>query len=75
MTRTSIESSNIKSVGYDPDKKILETEFSNGGVYQYSDVPEDVYQGFIGADSPGKFLNGEIKGKFSFSQGKQDEAQ
>ncbi|MBA7540511.1 hypothetical protein ES705_32810 [subsurface metagenome] len=39
MKRKQVESSNLASVGYDADKKILEIEFNHGGVYQYFNVP------------------------------------
>jgi hypothetical protein len=39
MDRTPVSSSNLSSVGYDPDEQILEIEFNGGRVYQYYDVP------------------------------------
>lgn len=43
MKRQSVESSNLASIGYDAENEILEVEFKHGGVYQYFDVPENVY--------------------------------
>lgn len=43
MTRTQVKSSNLKSIGFDEDKKELEVEFQGGRVYTYSGVPKDVY--------------------------------
>lgn len=42
MNRVPVSSSNIRSVGYDPQAQIPEVEFHNGGVYQYSHVSETV---------------------------------
>jgi len=57
MNRTPVTSSNIRSIGYDPQSSILEIEFTSGDIYQYFDVPESIYQGLLRAVSPGRFLN------------------
>ena len=46
-----VESSNFASIGYDLEKEILEIEFNHGGVYQYFDVPQSVYEELMNADS------------------------
>jgi len=61
MNRTSVSSSNLASVGYDPENMILEIEFQHGGIYQYFDVPESVYQSLMNADSHGKYFDAYIK--------------
>jgi hypothetical protein len=53
MDRTSVRSSNIRSVGYDPATRTLDVEFHNSGLYQYSGVPETIYQGLMRAASKG----------------------
>ena len=45
MKRHTVDSSEIILVGYDQDTKILEIEFHGNRVYQYKDVPEDIYAG------------------------------
>jgi len=57
MDRTPVSSSNIRSIGYDPQSGVLEVEFTTGDVYQYFNVPEHLYQGLLSAASPGQFLN------------------
>ena len=47
MNRTPVRSSNIASVGY--ENGTLEIAFVDGGVYQYFNVPEHVYQGLMSA--------------------------
>lgn len=64
MTRKSVESSNIASIGYDAENEILEIEFNHGGVYQYFDVPENVYKELMNADSHGKYFNAYIKDNY-----------
>ncbi len=64
MYRTPVESSNIKSVGF--DSNTLEIEFISGGIYQYFDVPTEVYHLFMNASSKGTFFNKYIKDIYKF---------
>ena len=50
MERGSVKSSMIKSLGYDASSFLLEVEFTNGRVYQYLDVPSDVYSSVVDSD-------------------------
>ena len=68
MERISVNSSNVSSVGYDADSQTLEIEFNSGGVYQYSGVPESVYEGMMGADSKGKYFHANIKNTYPYSK-------
>ena len=68
IERTPLASSNIASVRYDRDRMILEVEFHNGAVYEYSDVPEKVYFELINAPSHGAYLMHEVKGKFNYEK-------
>lgn len=62
MYRIPVDSSNIKSVGFDANT--LEIEFHSGGIYQYYDVPTDVYHYFMNASSKGKFFHLFIRDKY-----------
>ena len=44
---------------------MLEVEFSNGGIYQYSGVSEEVHRRFINAPSPGSYFRDNIEENFS----------
>ena len=68
MKREPVESSNLASVGYDADNKILEIEFNHGGVYQYFDVPLDVYDELMSADSHGKYFVHNIKDEYDYDR-------
>lgn len=68
MNRLPITSSNINSAGYDSDTFTLEVEFNSGGIYQYNDVPEEVYSEFIQADSQGIYFNAHIRNVYSTTQ-------
>ena len=61
MNRTPVRSSNIRSVGYDQEISVLEVEFHTGGVFQYSGVPETLYQGLMQATSKGSYFHDRIK--------------
>jgi len=64
MKRIPVKSSNLHSVGYDEESQILEIEFLNGGVYEYSEIPKKLHEGLIAAPSHGKYYNQYIKGQF-----------
>ncbi len=68
MNRTPVTSSNVASVGYDPNTMTLEVEFRNGSVYQYFDVPETVYQDLMSASSVGTYLNQNIKASYRYAE-------
>ena len=61
MNRISVDSSNLASVGYDKANKILEIEFRNGGVYEYSGVPPQEHTGLMNASSHGEYFDANIK--------------
>ena len=60
MERSRVNASNIRSVGYDAGKQILEVEFTSGSIVQYSGVSPEVHRRFIGAPSPGSFFQDQI---------------
>lgn len=69
MKRIPVSSSNIASIGYDPDRRVLEIEFLNGSVYQYFGVPESLYRGLMNASSHGSYFDSYIKkGGFSYNR-------
>jgi len=61
VKRVFVESSNVKSIGYDISKRILEVEFNDGSIYNYYEVPQLIYKELIEADSHGKYLDKHIK--------------
>jgi hypothetical protein len=66
MEREYVESTMIRSFGFDNVTSTLEVEFNNNGsVWQYFDVPESVYYEMKAAGSCGKFLNANVKGQYA----------
>ena len=68
MIRAEIDSTNLKSVGYDVQTSTLEIEFASGTIYQYFDVPEAVHIEFMGAASKGQFFAAQIKGSYRYAK-------
>lgn len=68
MERHLTASSNLLSVGYDSETETLEVEFSNGSVYQYFNVPQNMYDQLMQEVSKGKFLSAYIKNFYPFSR-------
>jgi hypothetical protein len=73
VQRQSVESSQVKSVGHDPEQNHLHVEFHGFGgrkpsVYRYTDVPADVHKAFMESESKGRFLNQNIKGKYAYER-------
>ncbi len=68
MERKSIESSMIRSIGFDPESSILEIEFNSGAIWQYFDFPESEWYEFENAESQGKYFNREILNQYTESQ-------
>jgi hypothetical protein len=51
MERRSVNSSNLLSIGYDPQTSTLEVEFRTGSIYQYEGVPTDIFDGLMSSSS------------------------
>ena len=68
MKRISVDSSNLASVGYDEENKILEIEFNHGGIYQYFDVPKDEYDALMNASSLGSYFYHNIRDDYEFDK-------
>jgi len=66
MIRQPVSSSNLRSVGYDTSTWTLEIEFRKGRVYQYYDVPEDIYNQLVTASSKGTFHHHYIKNRYRY---------
>ena len=63
-----VESSNISAVGYDMSFGSLIVEYKSGAKYQYKEVPYEVYENLIKAESKGRFINENVKGKFEYNR-------
>jgi hypothetical protein len=68
MERQHVESSNLASIGYNAKNEILEVEFNHGGIYQYFDVPENVYEELMNADSHGVYFSENIRNVYKYQK-------
>ncbi|MFT4037565.1 MAG: KTSC domain-containing protein [Thermomicrobiales bacterium] len=61
MKRQHVDSSMLRSAGYDAKSETLELEFTNGRVYQYAEVPPEVFADLMAADSKGRYVLASIE--------------
>ncbi len=73
MDRIPVTSTNIQSIGYDPETRVLEVEFGKlmledplNRIYVYEDVPVEVYQALMDDVSHGGYLNEHIAGAYAY---------
>lgn len=68
MNWIDTDSSNIARFAYDDTNRVLKIEFRNGGVYDYFDVPEHVFESMRSASSKGQYLAHQIKGSYRYAR-------
>jgi hypothetical protein len=68
MQLVTVESSMIHAVGYDKPKRVLEIIFNTGRTYLYDDVPPEVYEGLLKAESKGRYFLANIRDAYSYRQ-------
>lgn len=66
-----VGSSNMTHVAHDGTDMLA---LMRGGNYRYKNVPVSVFEGFMTADSAGKYLNAEVKGKYEYEKLPPEEA-
>jgi hypothetical protein len=68
VLRQIVDSSSLRSIGYDRLTRTLEIEFRSGAVYAYADVPLLLWNELREAASKGKFFQEHIRDHFAFEQ-------
>ena len=63
-----VESSQLKSAGYDQDSDDLYIEFKTGVVYRYSEVPPEVFEKLTLSSSAGSYFAANIKGNYEYKK-------
>lgn len=61
-------SSVVSSIQYDGASSTLRVVYVSGTVYDYKNVPEDIYIAMKTSGSKGIYLNRFIKGKYKFEK-------
>jgi hypothetical protein len=64
----NISSSNLKSASYNTETKVLTIIFNNNGIYEYSDVPWEIFTKLRMSESQGKFFNANIARKYTYKR-------
>lgn len=59
MIMKPVSSSHISAIGYDEATQVMKVEY-NQASYEYSDVPKNVYEQIMNADSKGRALREAI---------------
>ena len=65
MDRQEVVSSVIEAIGH---ARVLEIKFESGRIYQYYNVPEDIYEELFKSESKGKYFNANIRGKYPYRE-------
>lgn len=68
MQRYAVQSSSVKTLGYDRVRSLLEVEYHNGAVYRYFDVPELHFERLTDGRSIGRYINACIKVHYRFEK-------
>ena len=68
MQRQPVESSMLRSAGYDPERSILELEFNNGRIYRYFGVPPEIFDELMIAESKGRYFLDQVDDLFPYLQ-------
>ena len=64
MDYHNLSSSTISRVGYDLETQAMQITFVNGRTYDLSGVPPDLADGLVASDSPGRYFNMYLKGRY-----------
>jgi hypothetical protein len=63
-----VQSSVMTFVKYDDDACELDITFTSGKTYRYLEVPAEIYDGLLDAESKGEYFNDNIKDAFVYSE-------
>jgi hypothetical protein len=65
VERKRVNSSKLKSVGYDEKSRTLEIEMSTGQIFQYAGVYPEVYRRLMAAPNPTSFFDDKIAEEYT----------
>ncbi len=57
---------NASLIDYQYKARVLEVKYSDGSVYEYFDVPNNIYNKLLNSDVPGRFVRRNISGAFVY---------
>lgn len=65
---TDWSSSLLEDAVYDRSRALLELSFWSGVRYRYLDVPAEVYDQLLRAESKGKYFNVHIRNRYAYTK-------
>ncbi|MDP2324757.1 MAG: KTSC domain-containing protein [Gammaproteobacteria bacterium] len=65
MDRKKVNSSAVRSVGYDERSRVLEIEFNDGRINQYSGVSAELHRRLVSAPSIVSYFRDNIEESFA----------
>lgn len=68
MILVPVESTAVYAFGYDDEQHTLDVVFYRSGVYRYFNVPREVYDNWLNAESKGLYLRQALIGSFPFQR-------
>ncbi len=68
MIEVIIESSNLKSASYNTESNDLSVTFNSGAIYEYNNVPWEMFTKFRMAKSQGKYFNENISRSYKYTK-------
>jgi hypothetical protein len=68
LERLELDSSALAWVRYVPEQRVLQVGSRTGRVYDYFDVPPEIYSELLAAESKGRYYNHHIRNEFEFNQ-------
>jgi hypothetical protein len=64
MKPIAVDSTSLATIAYNTNLRSLRICFRDQTVYQYRDVPADVYEALMGAPSKGIYFNRAVRDRF-----------
>lgn len=61
-----VDSSTLRDVAYDSERRRLVLTFISGSVYEYADVPATVARDLLQAESKGQYFNAHIRERYRY---------
>ena len=68
MALVTVESTAVYAFGYNDEHQTLDVVFYRSGVYRYFNVPRNVYEDWLAAESKGRYLHQAIIGSYPYER-------
>jgi hypothetical protein len=65
LERKKVNADKIRSIGYDVGSQVLEIEFSDGKIVQYSRVPSEVHRRLMAAPTIVSYFRDHIEDEYT----------